>query len=188
MEHDARPRWYVIHCEPHHDRQVERLVGQAGQGDGFPAELDAAGDVPEGRIEVFAPRITCTRKRNGDKPLFPGYVFARLNLQDGIWARARNLPGVRGLVHIGGEPCPVDDGVIEVIRRRTADYAPRRLSLKEGERVRVTAGSFADLEGIFCEALSGDERIAILIDMMRREVRVELSIDEVERVVRGVAA
>jgi transcriptional antiterminator RfaH len=163
------PRWYVIHCEPHHDRQVERLVTLNG-------------------AETFAPRIPCTRKRNGDKPLFPGYVFARLDLPSGIWGRLRHLAGVRSLVEIGGGPAPVDDGIVALIRRKTDAWTVDPIRLEPGDRVRVLSGSFADLEGLFCETLSGDQRVAILIDMMRREVRVELSADQVERVNQGVAA
>ncbi len=87
--------WYVIHCEALHDRQVERLVGSAG-------------------VEVFAPRILKTRQRNGDKPLFPGYVFARFDFLP-QHRRIRALPGVSGVVEmpmcqnnrLGTRPRPV---------------------------------------------------------------------------------
>jgi transcription antitermination factor NusG len=59
-----RSMWYVVHCEAQRDRQVERLVAHAG-------------------METFAPRIPKTRQRNGDKALFPGYVFVRLDLDTG---------------------------------------------------------------------------------------------------------
>jgi hypothetical protein len=44
--------WYAIHCEAQRDRQVERLLAHAG-------------------METFAARVPTTRKRNGDKALFP---------------------------------------------------------------------------------------------------------------------
>lgn len=162
--------WYVVHCEPHRDRQVERLIVQTG-------------------AETFAPRIPKTRMRNGDKPLFPGYVFTRLDLASGVGGELRYVPGVRSLVEVGGEPCPVDDGIVEAIRRRVTTNVPDVGQLRSGDRVTVVSGSFADLEAVFCEHLSGAERVAVLIEMMRRQVRVELSVDDVRPgPVRGVAA
>lgn len=152
--------WYVIHCEAHHDRQVQHSVSLSN-------------------IEVYAPRIPATRKRNGDKPLFPGYVFARLDLASGVWGRLRYLPGVRSLVTNGAEPSTLDDGIVEAIRQRVDDFEPQVTRLKLGDRVRVLNGTFSDLEGLFCESLTGEQRIAVLIDMMRRQVRVEIDVDDV---------
>jgi transcriptional antiterminator RfaH len=150
--------WYVIHTEASHDRQVERLVGTAG-------------------VKTFAPHIPKTRRRNGDKPLFPGYVFARLDLQTDTWSTLRRLPGIRSLVEIGGGACPLDDSVVTAIQRWVHRRAMPGVHLVPGQRVSVQSGPFRDLEGIFCETLSGDERIAILVDLMRRQVRVELDLD-----------
>lgn len=36
--------------------------------------------------------------------------------------------------------------------------------------------TFADLDGLFCETFSGEHRISVLIDMMRRQARVELDV------------
>jgi transcriptional antiterminator RfaH len=153
--------WYVLHCKPQRDRQVERLVAHAG-------------------LETFAPRIPKTRWHNGDKLLFPGYVFVRLDLTTTDWQRIRYLPGVRSLVEIGGGPCPVDDGIIAAIRERIASKAFHGPRLHPGDRVRITRGAFAELEGIFSESLSGEERVAILLDIMQRQVRVELAADSIQ--------
>jgi len=160
------PKWYVLFCDARRDVQVERLVAHVG-------------------IETFNPRIPKTRKRNGDKALFPGYIFTRLDLSPDVWSSIRYLPGVRSLVETGGGPCPVDEGIVEHIRQRVAAYVPAGMQLRPGDRVTVTSGAFADLEGIFCETLSGAERIAILIDMMRRQIRVELPAEDVEAIVGG---
>lgn len=165
----AQESWYVVACEPHRDRQVERVLG--GQ-----------------TLEVFAPRLPRTRTRNGDKPLFPGYLFVRMNRDAGAWARLRYLPGVRTLVTMGGEPCPVDGSLVEAIRRRVAVLAPPDRKPLPGDQVRIIGGSFADLEGLLCESLRGEERVAVLIGMMRRQVRVELPIGDVEIVTNGWVA
>jgi transcriptional antiterminator RfaH len=161
-----QPRWYVVHCLPQQDRQVERHIMLHG-------------------TDTFAPRICKTRKRNGNKPLFPGYVFVRLVLKSGTWADLKYMPGVRSLIEVGGEPCPVDDAIVEEIRRRAALYSPAEPAFSPGDRITVSSGPFAYLDGIFSESLTGDERIAVLIDMMHRQVRVELEANRVKPAVRG---
>jgi transcription elongation factor/antiterminator RfaH len=157
----GRTHWYVLHCEPQRDLPVDRLVGNVG-------------------FETYAPRIPKTRKRNGDKPLFPGYVFVRLALTGGSWNAIRTLPGVRCLVEIGGGPCPVDDGIVEGIRQWVASRTPESPFPHPGDRVTITSGVFAHLDGVVCESLSSAERVAVLIDMMQRQVRVEIPVDSVE--------
>jgi transcriptional antiterminator RfaH len=161
--------WYVIHCVAQRDRQVERLLAHAG-------------------MEAFAARVPRTRKRNGDKALFPGYVFVRLDLEAGSWSTIRSRPGVRSLVEIGGGPCPVADEIVEVLRERVAGYTISQPQLQVGDRVAVTGGIFADLEGVFCELVSGAERVAILLDIMRRQVRVELCVDAIRPTQGSIAA
>ena len=161
MSIDMALRWYVVHCDAHQDAQVQREIEQQG-------------------VEVFAPRIPRTRTRNGDKPLFLGYVFVHLSLESGVWQRVRYLPGIHCMVEIGGGPCAVDDGIVEGLRRRIAAYSTGVAQLRSGDRVMVRRGVLADLEGIFAEHIRGDERVAILLDLMRRQVRVELPAVEVE--------
>jgi transcription antitermination factor NusG len=87
---------------------------------------------------------------------------------------------VRSLVELGGGPCPVADEIVEALRERVAGYTMSRPRLQVGDRVAVASGVFDDLEGVFCELLSGAERVAILLDIMRRQVRVELSVDDIQ--------
>jgi transcriptional antiterminator RfaH len=162
----VKPSWYAIHCDARRAVQTERLIARED-------------------IETFNPRIPRTRKRNGDKPLFPSYMFARLDLSTDVWTRIQYTPGIRSLVEIGGGPCPVDDAIVERIRRWVGSYEPVPLRLRPGDRVTVTSGALADLEGVFCEALCGAERVAILIEMMRRQIRVELGVDDIEVLAPG---
>src|SRR5690242_11009723 len=120
--------WYLMHCDPRRDRQVERLLSLHG-------------------FETFAPLIPKTRSRNGNKPLFPGYVFTRLNLDRGDAAATSRLPGVRGLVEIGGGPCSVHASAVSAVRQRVQSGVFRTPDMKPGDRVRVINGPFVEFEG-----------------------------------------
>lgn len=147
--------WYVVHCNAHADGQVERLMQSFG-------------------LEAYSPQIPRTRRWNGHKPLFPGYIFVRLDPSGPVWSRLRSMPGVRSLVGVGDVPTPVSDEIVTVIRDRTAGLSQRVRRLQPGDAVAVVRGPLSDLEGVFCESLSGEERVVILLDVMQRQTRVAL--------------
>jgi len=55
-------------------------------------------------------------------PLFPGYLFTRIELQ---WRGVRECPGVIKLVMSGEEPSRVPDEVIAEIRARERNGAAK---------------------------------------------------------------
>jgi transcriptional antiterminator RfaH len=108
------------------------------------------------------------------RPLFPGYVFARLSLahESGrvIWS-----PGVRRLVTFEGEAPPVPDAAIEFLRARAdasglIDVTPRPLPV--GRRVRITTGPLAGLVGMIENPPDARGRVSILMDILRQQTRV----------------
>ena len=91
--------WYAIHTKARQEYvAMENLVRQS--------------------YEVFLPLIRQSRRRRGrwqavTEPLFPGYLFSRLDLEADNIAPIRSTRGVAGLVRFGGLPCPVPADVVE---------------------------------------------------------------------------
>jgi transcriptional antiterminator RfaH len=119
--------------------------------------------------EVFLPLLEARTPRWGKLawsvgPLFPGYLFARMNL-DSSYFKVRYLPGVQGLVAAGADPVAVPGGVVEEIRRRGVNGVVKidEKALGRGQHIRVVAGPFRGFEAIFERYLSGAERVAILL-------------------------
>jgi transcriptional antiterminator RfaH len=83
--------------------------------------------------------------------------------------------GVTHLVLAGQEPVPVPDRIIDEIRAREGVDGLVRLGLPAGLRpgstVRLIDGIFADAKGML-ERLADDHRVAILLELLGREVRV----------------
>ena len=78
-------------------------------------------------------------------------------------------------------PTPLPAGVIETLQRQEdahglIEYAES--SLKPGDSVVVLSGPFAHQLGR-CSNVSDDERVAILLDLLGRKVRVVLDADVV---------
>ena len=98
-------------------------------------------------------------------PLFPCYVFARLDLRTNYF-EVKYLAGVSGLVSAGNEPIVVPEAIIGEIRSRGVDDVVeiREVPFDSGQQVRVVDGPFRGFEAIFERYLSGAERVAILLN------------------------
>ena len=119
--------------------------------------------------EVFLPMLEARIPRWGRMawsitPLFPGYLFARFDLQQRYFD-VKYMPGVQGIVSAGNDPLAVPLVVIDEIRRRGTNGVVKiqELAYDSGQRLRVVEGPFRGFEAIFERYLSGAERVAILL-------------------------
>jgi transcription antitermination factor NusG len=109
-------------------------------------------------------------------PLFPSYLFVSLQLvlhyQKVCWT-----PGVKDFIRLGGTlPSEVPDGVIAFLRSR--EGRDGLVHCSDGpelqRRVRIVRGPLKDLCGIVDRKLSGRDRVVLLMELLRRQVRVEV--------------
>jgi len=141
-------------------------------------------------FEIYLPRYLKTRRhaRKVDtvaRPLFPRYLFVLLNPKKGAWASINSTFGVSSLVYSGARPATLEAGIIDAIRSEEADDGYVDLkplkSIKTGSRVEVIEGAFSHCMGLF-EGFTDLDRVAILLDMLGRKVRVILRHTSVEPV------
>jgi transcriptional antiterminator RfaH len=164
-------RWYVIQCKPREERRaLENLERQ-----GFACYL------PTVVVETLRHGL----RRDVPEPLFPGYLFIDLDELSDNWHPIRSTRGVIGLVRFREYPVPVPDEIIGRIRERFARDNPRISYLKPGERVRITQGLFAEVEGIFV-AHDGHERVVLLMNILNREQRLSFPIASVHKSARDL--
>ena len=110
-------------------------------------------------------------------PVFPRYVFVAIDLARQRWLSIRSTIGVSRLVCQGDAPLAVPDGIVDALIRRHDEagfvqlMAP--LGLRVGDKVRVLGGAFEESLGLF-EAITDEQRVTILLDMLGRKVRVTL--------------
>lgn len=107
------------------------------------------------------------------KPLFPGYVFCRLNpAANGLII---TTPGVISIVGFGGKPMPVETQEIEALKKVVASglQSESWKLLTIGEMVRVEEGPLAGVAGILI-SVRGQRRLVVSVTLMRRSVAVEL--------------
>jgi transcriptional antiterminator RfaH len=153
-------RWYVVQTRPHAERKAaEHLVRQ-----GF---------------EAYLPRFLKRRRhaRRVEKvaaPLFPRYLFVSVDVTTQRWLSIRSTIGVATLVCNGNVPAEIPEAVIQGLRAREMSglvtlEQRRRFTL--GDPVRVIDGAFANCLGLY-EDTPAQDRVAILLDLLGRKVRV----------------
>ena len=86
------------------------------------------------------------------------------------------------MVTFGTTPAKVDDALISLLRNQEAfvQAEPDRL-FKPGERVRITAAPFIDIEGIY-QMTDADQRVMVLIELMSKPVKIHLAPSELQKV------
>jgi transcription antitermination factor NusG len=112
-------------------------------------------------------------------PLFPGYVFVHLALQNRL--RVLQVPGVVRLVGFDGHPVAVPEEEVARVRQFLNEgfQAEPHKYLQSGRRVRVKTGPLAGIEGIFVRARNKC-RIVISMDLIMRSIAVEVDRADVE--------
>lgn len=115
-------------------------------------------------------------------PLFPGYIFVNIDMEEERWRPIRSTIGVRDLISFGELPTAVPAGIVEEIQRREdeAGIVPvaEPVPFKVGDTVRLLSGPMRDAVGWF-ERVADKDRIVILLELLGRQVRLPIKRGEV---------
>lgn len=155
-------QWFAVRSKPRRERLVDTVLTQRG-------------------IQVFLPEISPLPTRGqasaGREPLFPGYLFTRLDLETSEWIAARCAPGVVSFLGAEGVPTALPDALIAKIQERIEQRARRapEAPYRPGDRVIIAGGPFEGLEAVFDGTLSSSGRVRVFLDVVNRLVPVELS-------------
>lgn len=148
-------------------------------------EVKAAQNLLRQGYRIYLPRYLKRRchARKVDlvaKPLFPRYMFVAIDRAVQRWRSIQSTQGVSHLVCNGDEPAAVPSGVVGALKAREDDRGFIRMertpAFAPGDKVRVLAGVFMDSAGLF-DGMGDHDRVAILLDLLGRKVRVNLDVD-----------
>jgi transcriptional antiterminator NusG len=142
------------------------------------------------RIEVFLPRVRQPSRRRDrrvllDRPLFPGYVFPRFAPSREAYLSVVTTDGVARILGDRWDQLhAIPDEQVEAVRRLVVTDASVWPVpwIRIGDRVRITAGALADLEGYVQDWRAGRARFVVSIDLLQRSVAVEVPSELLERV------
>jgi transcriptional antiterminator RfaH len=112
-------------------------------------------------------------------PLFPRYLFVRLDLNVTRWRAINGTRGVVSLLANGPHPLPVPHGLVEMLfakcDSRNAISLTAMGALAKGLRVRIKSGAFSgqmgEVTGTFAE---GRDRVRVLLTLLGVETELQL--------------
>jgi transcription antitermination factor NusG len=134
-------------------------------------------------IESFLPLYRVRRRWKNrctatvELPLFPNYFFIRIDPQERI--QVLKLPGVLSIVSSGRHPIPIPDQYIASLRGGLLTHRIEpHPNVEFGDRVCITAGPFAGMEGIV-DRQKNELRVVLKLEMIGRSVVVEVGSGEI---------
>ena len=155
----AQTHWYAVYTRAN----VEKRVAQQFAGHA---------------VEHFLPQYESVRRWKDRRvrlqmPLFPGYLFVHLALQDRL--HILQVPGVVRLVGFEGGPTPIPEKDLERVRVLLGEgwRAEPHPYLKTGRRARVVCGPLAGMEGIVMQRRNRS-RLVLSFELLQRSIAIEV--------------
>ena len=157
-------RWYLLHTKPSREALAQHHLERQG-------------------FEVYYPRLRQWVRWRGQLKervvaLFPRYLFLHLNEGQQSLRPVHSTIGVASVVRFGWQYTVVSEAVIRELQMRAdADTGLHQLTgapaLARGAPVRVCAGAFDGLEGIF-QRPAGADRVVVLLALLGRDTAVHV--------------
>src|SRR5213080_2256998 len=151
--------WFAILARTGRERNATLLLENAGYECYLP-------------VSKFIRRWS-DRLKEVDVPLFPGYLFCRMNPHNRL--PVLMTPGVIQIVGVGKTPIPVEEQEIAAIQRVGKSGLPTMPwpYLEVGHVVRIEEGPLQGLSGIVLKIKSG-LKLVLSVSLLQRSVAVEI--------------
>lgn len=173
-------RWYIIHAYSGFESKVKESILAEAERMGLSQLVE----------QVEVPTETVTEVKRGKKvqverKFMPGYVLAKLAMNDDIYHLVKNTPKVTGFLGSSGKPQAISEG--EAARyfgaQKEAEAAPKHkvnVDYEIGDSVKVLDGPFASFNGVVEELDFEKNRVKVSVSIFGRATPVELDFEQVE--------
>jgi len=151
--------WYAVHTRYRSEAGVSEQLTSKGYSILYPSYK---------AVRRWKRRTSLVRM-----PLFPGYIFCKLDVQDRLPVLI--TPGVVGIVGTGKTPVPVDDREIrsiETAMQADANSQPYPY-LRPGRQVEIPEGPLRGLTGTIV-SMKNNYRMVVSVTLLQRSMAVEI--------------
>ena len=175
-------RWYIIHAYSGFENKVRDAIQSEANRLGLTQCVE--------QIEVPTETITEIKrgkKVSAERKFMPGYVLAKLEMNDQVYHLVKNTPKVTGFLGPGGKPQPIPDAqaarMLETKDEAAAHGPKHKISVdyEIGDAVKVLDGPFATFNGTVEELDFDRGRVKVSVSIFGRATPVELEFEQVER-------
>lgn len=156
---DGGLQWFGVRVKSNFEHRVSALLRAKGVEEYLPT--------------YRARRLWSDRVRELQLPLFPGYVFCHIAIQERSVVLATT--GVVGIAGNRDQPVAVEECELAAVRRMVESQTAVEPwpFLRIGQRVRVNRGPLAGMEGILLKVRSS-YKLAISVTLLGRSVAAEI--------------
>ncbi|WP_431604744.1 transcription termination/antitermination protein NusG [Corynebacterium propinquum] len=192
-------QWYIIQCYSGYENKVKTNLDMRIQ----------TLEVEDSIFDVVVPIENVVEKKDGKKKivkkkLLPGYVLVRMEINDRAWSVVRDTPGVTSFVGNEGNATVVKTReVAKFLLPKTTEardetpahadeeqaVAPQKPAAsgvnhdyQVGEAVTILSGALASVSATISEIDPETGKMQALVSIFGRETPVELTADQVERI------
>jgi transcriptional antiterminator NusG len=174
-------RWYIIHAYSGFENKVRDQI----LSDATRLGLDALVEAVEVPVETVT-EVRRGKKVQSERKFFPGYVLAKLSMNDDVYHLVKNTPKVTGFLGSSGKPQPISEAEAARIlnTKEEAAAAPKhqiKVDYEIGDAVKVLEGPFASFNGVVEELDFDKSKVKVSVSIFGRATPVELDFDQVER-------
>lgn len=193
--------WYIIQSYSGYENKVKTNLEMRSQ----------TLEVEDSIYEVVVPVEQVLEKNKDGKnklvkrKLLPGYVLVRMDMNDAAWSVVRETPGVTSFVGNEGNATPVKHRDVakfllpksaatgakpevnaegETVVAMPDDEAPKQVThdYQVGEAVTILSGALASVSATINAIDPETGKIEALVSIFGRETPVELTADQIERI------
>ncbi|MFA7084422.1 MAG: transcription termination/antitermination protein NusG [Arcobacteraceae bacterium] len=172
-------QWYAIQTHSGSELAVKRALEKLADE----MKNDKIADVLVPTEDLI--EIKKGKKNIVEKPLYPAYAFAKIDLDTALWHRIQSMPKVGRFIGEAKKPTALSkkdiDAILDKVHNRAA--AKPKVSFEEGEMVRIKEGPFSNFNGIVEDFEMSSGLLKLNVSIFGRNTPVEISYTQVERAV-----
>lgn len=173
-------KWYVLHVYSGFENKVADAIKEKAAKQGLEDHVEEIMVPTEEVVEVKR-----GQRVNTERKFFPGYVLAKLRMDDNVWHLIKDTPKVSGFLGAGGKkPVPVSEKEAQALIQQIQEGidSPRpSVTYDIGEEVKVIDGPFASFNGVVEEIDEEKSKLKVSVSIFGRATPVELEYSQVEK-------
>ena len=151
-----KDEWYLVYTKPRAENTGVKNIKNQGYEVFFP--------------QIVYEKLGSKKEKLKIEPMFPRYLFIKLNKEKDNWITIKSTVGISHLVLFGNELAKVPNQIIESLKKIVDqnEIFRQRISIsayKKGDKIKVKKGIMRGREAIFLSQKS-KERVKVLLDII----------------------